>query len=423
MGKGGRENPANKPRLALVGEPLITAEKETLVAAVMNKATLPTKKEIRDSIPPHCFEHSYVSAFGHVIRDTLVVATFALLAGSLLKTHNLSAVDYLGWHMYAFFQGAALTGWWVLAHECGHGGFSASQLVNDCVGLVLHSVLLVPYFAWQYSHAKHHSKTNHLQDGETHNPNTAAEMKEAGYVTLCEAIGEEGFAGFQLFTHLVVGWPAYLATNATGARRLYTGAPFKEGETLDHFRPMSSLFPPNWRTRIRIGTTAWCVCFAGIMAATAKFGFVPVACFYWGPYMWVNFWLVLYTWLQHTSPDVPHFGDGEWTWVRGALCTIDRPYAELFGFFDWMHHHIGSTHVCHHLFSNLPAYHAVEATKHLKAYLKSRDLYNYVHEPIVESMWKAAKSCQYVDAAEGIQFPKPVSGMPGYGKKAAAKAD
>merc|ERR1711924_47819 len=48
-----------------------------------------------------------------------------------------------------------------------------------------------------------------------------------------------------------------------------------------------------------------------------------------GPYLWVNFWLVLYTWLQHTSPEVPHFGDDEWTWVRGALCTIDRPYAEL----------------------------------------------------------------------------------------------
>ena len=43
-------------------------------------------------------------------------------------------------------------------------------------------------------------------------------MREAGYVTLCEAIGEEGFAGFQLFTHLVVGWPVYLLTNATGGR-------------------------------------------------------------------------------------------------------------------------------------------------------------------------------------------------------------
>merc|ERR1711924_584317 len=132
---------------------------------------------------------------------------------------------------------------------------------------------------------------------------------------------------------------------------------------------------------IYVGTTCWIACFTAIWAATYKFGIVPVACFYWGPYLWVNFWLVLYTWLQHTSPEVPHFGDDEWTWVRGALCTIDRPYAELFGFFDWVHHHIGSTHVCHHLFSNLPCYHAVEATKHLKAYLKPLGLYNYDHDP------------------------------------------
>lgn len=34
----------------------------------------------------------------------------------------------------------------------------------------------------------------------------------------------------------------------------------------------------------------------------------PVVALYWGPYMFVNFWLVLYTWLQHTDVDVPHYG-------------------------------------------------------------------------------------------------------------------
>ena len=73
-----------------------------------------------------------------------------------------------------------------------------------------------------------------------------------------------------------------------------------------------------------------------------------------------------------------------------------------------MHHHIGSTHVCHHLFSNLPCYHAVEATKHVKAYLKPLGLYNYDHDGVVTSMWKAAKECQYVEGTEGIHFPKAV---------------
>jgi hypothetical protein len=36
----------------------------------------------------------------------------------------------------------------VIAHECGHQAFSKWQAVNDAVGLVLHSLLLVPYYSW-----------------------------------------------------------------------------------------------------------------------------------------------------------------------------------------------------------------------------------------------------------------------------------
>ena len=48
----------------------------------------------------------------------------------------------------------------------------------------------------------------------------------------------------------------------------------------------------------------------------------------------------------------------------GALCTIDRPY---WGF-NWIHHHIGSTHVTHHLFSTIPSYHAVEGNMVIPAH-------------------------------------------------------
>lgn len=384
---------------------LKTVHRDTLVAAlIVDKEKLPTKSEIRAAIPPHCFEHSYAKALGNVVRDGLVIAAFAFLA-SFLGT-ELTALNVVGWNLYAFFQGAALTGWWVLAHECGHGGFSNSTALNDAVGWVLHSALYVPYFSWQYSHAKHHSKTNHLMDGETHNPNSKADVQEAGYVTIASAIGEEAFAGFQLVAHLIFGWPLYLLINVSGARRLYNGKPINS--TLDHFRPNSELFPPGWSKRIALSSFGILLTTAALVAASFKFGPTKVALYYWGPYVWVNFWLVLYTWLQHTSEHVPHFGDDEWTWVRGALCTIDRPYAELFGFFDWMHHHIGTTHVCHHLFSNLPCYHAVEATKHLKAYLEPKGLYNYDARGTFRAAWDTAKNCHYVDDTTGIQYPKSI---------------
>eukprot|EP00879_Flechtneria_rotunda_P031806 GHRR01034790.1.p1 GENE.GHRR01034790.1~~GHRR01034790.1.p1 ORF type:complete len:103 (-),score=17.55 GHRR01034790.1:424-732(-) len=42
------------------------------------------------------------------------------------------------------------------------------------------------------------------------------------------------------------------------------------------------------------------------------------------PYLFVNFWLVTITYLQHTHPNLPHYEDDEWDWLRGALATVDR---------------------------------------------------------------------------------------------------
>ena len=34
--------------------------------------------------------------------------------------------------------------------------------------------------------------------------------------------------------------------------------------------------------------------------------------------------LVTITFLQHTHPNLPHYEDEEWDWIRGALATVDR---------------------------------------------------------------------------------------------------
>jgi len=65
-------------------------------------------------------------------------------------------------------------------------------------------------------------------DGESHNPDSwddYEDMLGLNYHKLHEAIGDDAFACWQLFTHLVVGWPVYLLTNATGGRRAHGGKP------------------------------------------------------------------------------------------------------------------------------------------------------------------------------------------------------
>jgi omega-6 fatty acid desaturase (delta-12 desaturase) len=375
--------------------------------ATMKPEEFPTKKQIQDALPEHCFKYNNMLSLALVARDAVVIGSIFYVGWNFLPMESSPwfslawFAEKAAWHFYWFCQGTALVGWWVLAHECGHRGFSDNTYLCDAVGWVLHSFLLVPYFSWQYSHAVHHAKTNHLLDGESHVP----PVNMGPYKKLFEVLGEDAFAIFELLLHWVFGWPFYLLINATGARRNVNGD--RRKSTCDHFRPWSKLFPGHrgWDTRIFLSTFGVLLTLVGIYLAGTQWGHSKVCWFYFPSYLWANFWLVNYTWLQHTAPDLPHFGDEEWTWVRGALCTIDRPY----GIFDWMHHHIGSTHVCHHLFSRMPCYHAVEATAALKAYLEPKGLYHYDPTNWVLASWRIARDCHYVESVNGIQHYKSLA--------------
>lgn len=381
---------------------------------------LPSKGAIKAVIPKRCFERSALHSFYFVLRDSVMAAACVYATSRVLSTElpsNLLSVDalvwFLGWNVYAFWMGTILTGHWVLAHECGHGAFSSSQTLNDIVGFIIHQALLVPYFAWQYTHAKHHRRTNHLVDGESHVPSTGAENglgphgeRLSFYAVLHDAMGDGAFAVFQLWTHLVVGWPLYLMGLASTGRLAADGSLLEDGEFIDHFRPNSRMFPGKIRAKIALSTITIFATLGILFKLSLDYGFLTVGLWYGAPYMWVNFWLVLYTWLQHTDPSVPQYGSDEWTWVKGALSTIDRPY----GIFDFFHHKIGSTHVAHHLFHEMPFYRADEATAAIKEFLGP--LYNYDPTPWYKAAWRIAKRCHYVEDSTGIQYYKSLEDIP-----------
>jgi omega-6 fatty acid desaturase (delta-12 desaturase) len=364
---------------------------------------LPSKGEIKASIPKECFERSALHSFYFIFRDLAMVAALSFCTSQVLSTEFPSSFFsfealfwFLGWNFYAFWMGTILTGLWVIGHECGHGAFSSSQTLNDAVGYVLHQALFVPYFSWQYTHSKHHRRTNHLVDGESHVPNTIEECPD---IELFEIIGEDAFAVWQLFIHLSIGWPLYLIGFASTGRLTYEGKD-KKDLYMDHFRPTSKMFPPQKRSKI-LSSTIGLLFMIGILTnLSLKYGFLTVYLYYWAPYFWTNFWLVLYTWLQHTDPSVPQYGADEWTWVKGALSTIDRPY----GIFDFFHHKIGSTHVAHHLFHEMPFYKADKATAAIKHFLGP--LYNHDPTPFYKAAWRVAKTCHCVEDVTGIQYYK-----------------
>jgi len=172
------------------------------------------------------------------------------------------------------------------------------------------------------------------------------------------------------------------------------------------------MFPDKMRFKVCVSTLTLLTTSTFIIKLGLDFGFLTVFLWYGAPYIWVNCWLILYTWLQHADPSVPHYGAEEWTWVKGALCTIDRPY----GIFDFFHHKIGSTHVAHHLFHEMPFYKADLATAAIKEFLGP--LYNYDPTAFYIAMWRIAQTCHFVDDTKGIQYYKSWNDVPRNSAKA-----
>ncbi|CBI30021.3 unnamed protein product, partial [Vitis vinifera] len=224
-----------------------------------------TLSQLKKAIPPHCFQRSVLHSFSYVISDLTWASLLYYIATNYfhLLPHPLS---YLAWPIYWAFQGCILTGVWVIAHECGHHAFSDYQWLDDTVGLILHSSLLVPYFSWKYSHRRHHSNTGSLEKDEVFVPKTKSKL----------------------------GW--------------------RYSRFACHFDPHD------------------------------------------------------------------------------------------YGILNKVFHHITDTHVAHHLFSTLPHYHAMEATKAIKPVLG--DYYQFDGTPFYKAMWREAKECVYVqsdgDKSKGV---------------------
>lgn len=101
------------------------------------------------------------------------------------------------------------------------------------------------------------------------------------------------------------------------------------------------------------------------------------------PYLWVNHWLILITFLQHTDPALPHYQASSFTFPRGALSTFDRVLMGGPGIIGsitgWIcgtaTHGISETHVAHHTCSKIPHYHAWEAKAALDQRLAREGIY------------------------------------------------
>lgn len=259
-----------------------------------------TIKDIYDAIPKRCFKRSALKSLGYVFRDIVyLTVTFIAFNNYLIPAIPNVYGRAVAWAVYTVLQGLFGTGLWVMAHECGHGAFSDSKLLNNTVGWILHSSLLVPYFSWQISHHKHHKATGHMQRDMVFVPRTRAEyalkfgakvgelMEETPIYTAGHMIGQQ-----------LIGWPLYLLTNVTGhnfheRQSEGRGKGKKNGwfSGVNHFNPSSPLYEYKHANLILLSDLGLAITGFILYCACQKWGVANVLVWYGIPYLWVNHWL------------------------------------------------------------------------------------------------------------------------------------
>ncbi len=74
------------------------------------------------------------------------------------------SISYWLTMVFSVIAGGFLVRFFLIQHDCGHGAFFGSKIINDWVGRILGVITLTPYDIWRRSHAIHHSTSGNLDE-------------------------------------------------------------------------------------------------------------------------------------------------------------------------------------------------------------------------------------------------------------------
>lgn len=371
-----------------------------------------TLEQVRAVIPQEAFQKSTSKAMHYVIRDIIcAVLVYKLsfyidpLSKQVATKYGFppilaSAFSWCLWAIWGYCQGITLTSWWVLAHEAGHGNLFPSKIMNHLVGFPLHTFLLVPYFSWRSTHLAHHKATASVEKDQHFIPKTRSEYNLPDEATAQPIDYHEIFEETPIYTLLrmifmqALGLHAYFLTNIMGSPRYPPGT--------NHYNPSSALFTPKERTGIILSDIGLAIMTLVFASWTAKVGYVNLFRLYIVPWLWTNHWIVMITYLHHSDPTIAHYRGAEWSFLRGALSTVDRPLLGWVGRFFF--HNISHDHIAHHVAVNVPFYNGPEVTARLREVLKED--YNYDSTNTFRALYRTFTQCIFIEDNDGIVLYK-----------------
>ncbi len=277
------------------------------------------------------------------------------------------AIAYSPWFLLPIawiFTGTALTGFFVIGHDCGHRSFANRRWVNDLVGHLVMLPLIYPFHGWRIGHNHHHKHTNKMGEDNAWHPWTTEVYDNFDRVT-------------QVAYQLGRGRVWWIASILHWANVHFYWPEF-EGKQREQVK-FSAL--------VVIGFAA--IVFPTLIVTTGIWGFIK---FWLLPWLVYHFWMSTFTLVHHTFPDIPFRPADKWHEATAQLsgsvhCNYPR-------WVEFMCHDI-NVHVPHHTSTAIPSYNL------RKAYSSIRENWGEYLYPEQNFSWELMKEitdqCHFYD--------------------------
>ncbi len=305
----------------------MTATQDPIITGWMSSANAHLElKDIIKTLPKECFQKDRRKAWSFLLTS-VAAASVGYIAIATLPWFFLP----IAW----IFTGTALTGWFVVAHDCGHRSFAQRRWVNDLVGHIMILPSLYPFHCWRILHAHHHRHTNKLGEDNAWQPWTIEKYLQA---TPTIRFFYRGIRGRFWWTASLVHSGSMHFTLASFAKRDHAKATFSIA--------MIAIFVA--------------VLFPALYLTVGAWGIVK---FWLMPWLVYHFWMSTFTLVHHTNMNNQFRPSESWSAAEAQLAgTVHCVYPR---WVEILCHDI-NVHIPHHVSVAIPSYNLRMAHQALK---------------------------------------------------------
>ncbi|MEM6718168.1 MAG: fatty acid desaturase [Bacteroidota bacterium] len=269
----------------------------------------------------------------HFFKFLAFVIVFFIAQFLVLKT-DIGSVAYIAIAIViSFFHGLTYLSLWLIGHDCGHSAFSNNKKINQWVGSIATSFMLMNYENFKRSHNMHHNFVGNIERDEAFGPK--AKRKDFLVQRIVRCI-------------VLIPFLAYLL-----------------GILLPSLTKTPGYVNYFWPDKTKKSIQAFGFVVLQIVGLVLIASFLPFIYFtFVGIIPILVSWLffLVTTFLNHTGEHTKWYPNKIWTYDKGVFNTINLSYGPVI---DYFLIGLGRDHFAHHINPSIPHYKLKQATDYI----------------------------------------------------------